>query len=168
METDTSTPVKCTHDNESSGITPEQKNAKIGITSSSTDTSIEDNKQTDRDWEKDMFTKLFEKIDDLNTRYKELDSKFDEMIKSNDYVSKQFEEAQKKIKEISTKEASMEANICDLQRKNMLLHQINNNLLYLVLKLKTHQRRLNLVIEGIKEQYRENEDTLLCNNRCFQ
>ena len=107
-----------------------------------------------------MFTKLFERIDDLNTRYKELDSKFDEMIKSSDYVSKQYEDAQKKIKEISTKEASMEANTCVLQRENMPLHQINNNLLYLVLKLKTHQRRLNLVIEGIKEQYRENEDTL--------
>ena len=47
METDTSTPVKCTHDNESSGITPEQKNAKMEITSSSNDTSIEDNKQTE-------------------------------------------------------------------------------------------------------------------------
>ena len=40
------------------------------------------------------------------------------------------------------------------------MHKINGNLLDRVLKLETTDRRLNLVIDGIKKQYSETEDSL--------
>ena len=57
-------------------------------------------KKSNIEWEREMFTKLFDKIDGLNSRYKELDSKFDDMIKSNNFVSRQYEDAKRKIQQI--------------------------------------------------------------------
>ena len=65
-----------------------------------------------------------------------------------------------KIQRLSTDTTRMGQEIQELKCENQLLHKINGNLLDRVLKLETNDRKLNLVIDGIKEQYNETEDSL--------
>ena len=100
-----------------------------------------------------MLNKLLTKVEDLDT-------KFGELIKSNDFISDQYKTANVKINQLTSDTTKMSQEILELKCENQLLHKINGNLLDRVLKLETNDRKLNLIIDGIKEQYNETEDTL--------
>ena len=103
-----------------------------------------------------MFDKL-NKMEDLNSRYKDQYKKFDELIKSNDYISNQFNTANGKIAELTENTSKLDHEMTELRYKYQLLHKTNDNLLDRVLKLETSERKLNLVVDGIQEQCNESE-----------
>ena len=104
-------------------------------------------------WERNMLTKLLEKMHTLDQRYRDLDLKLENKLELE-------ESTQDKVKSLTTSNNKLVEEVEHLQKENRMLHKINDGLLDRVLKFETNARQFNLIVDGVKESYNESEDML--------